>query len=78
MYKRSVEDKRRLKRLQFDGYRFAGAYEHPHGYLKRYSYSDKTYKKLCGRAVRRKLRQSDFLYQGNNYRKISEYQWKCW
>ena len=78
MWKRAHEDDRRLRKLVKDGFNFAGAYEHPHGYLKRYTYSDKSWKKLCGRAVRRKLKRGDELLQRNMYRKVSEYQWKCW
>ena len=78
MWKRATEDNRRLRKLVKKGYAFAGAYEHPHGYLKRFSYSDKDLKKLCNRAVRRKLKGSDELLQRNLYRKVSDYDNMCW
>lgn len=80
MWKRSKEDERRLQKMAEykNGFVFAGAYMHPHGYLKRYTYGDKEKKKLCNRIARRKLKKSNDLLQGNLYRKISEYEWWCW
>ena len=78
MWKRAHEDERRLRKLTKAGYAFAGAYMHRHGYLKRFTYSNKSLKSLCNRTVRRKLKQSDDLLQGNLYRKVSDYDNMCW
>lgn len=81
MYKRSIEDERRLRKLRDEsggGYVFAGAYICGRGYLKRFTYGRKDLKKICTRKVRRKLKASDDLVQRNLYRKMSEYDWLCW
>lgn len=81
MYKRAKEDERRLRKIHNEcgnGFTFAGAYICNGGYLKRFTYGKKSYKKICTRVVRRKLKASDDLLQRNLYRKLSEYEWMCW
>jgi len=81
MHKRAREDERRLQKISVEncsGYSFAGAYICNGGYLKRFSYGNKSYKRICTRKLRRKMKCADYLLQRGKYRKASEYEWMCW
>ena len=77
-YSRKTEDIRRLKSLYDKTKNAYGAgvwYDEEKKRYYRYSLGDKYLKKYCARAVRRKLKYTDYTLQRCQYKKVSEYWW---
>ena len=77
-HKRSVEDKRRLKKLYEDTKNNYGSGvwhdEKKNRYI-RYTCHNEWFKTHSRRIIRRKLKNSDILLDGNKYKKIYDYWW---
>ena len=77
-HKRSVEDKRRLKKLYEDtknNYCSGAWYDEKKNRYIRYTCQNEWFKTYSRRIVRRKLKNDEDLIHGNSYKKIFDYRW---
>lgn len=78
-YKRSIETKRRLKRLLLKTKRYYGVgayFDSRKNRIIRYSCHNEWVKTHSRRITRRKLKLTDDVYNGCSYKKLYDYWWE--